>query len=60
MIVSAEEFQKIVKLLMDLFEAEEIAVKELVDKKIREFTDWLLENYELKEKMLTPEEVATQ
>ena len=60
MIISAEEFQKIVKLLMDLFEAEEIAIKELVEKKVAEALEQHLEDYEHKEKVLTVEEVEAQ
>jgi len=57
MILSAEEFQKIVKLLMELFEVEEIAIKELLDKKIAEALAQHEEDYEHKEKVLTVEEV---
>jgi hypothetical protein len=57
MILSAEELQKTVKLLFKLLtelnEASEIAVKELVDREIAEALDQHLEDYEHKEKPST-------
>jgi hypothetical protein len=50
MILSAEELQKIIKLLKELSEASETAVKELVDRKIAEALDQHLEDYEHREK----------
>jgi len=55
MILSAEELQKIVKLLKELNEASETAIKELVDRKIAEAIDQHLEDYEHKEKPATEE-----
>jgi hypothetical protein len=55
MILSAEELQKIVKLLKELNEASEIAIKELIDRKIAEAIDQHLEDYEHKEKPATEE-----
>jgi hypothetical protein len=53
MILSAEELQKIIKLLKELNEASEIAIKELIDRKIAEAIDQHLEDYEHKEKPAT-------
>ena len=54
MILSAEELQKTVKLLFKLLtelnEASETAIKELIDHKIAEALDQHLEDYEHKEK----------
>ncbi|MEJ5327097.1 MAG: hypothetical protein WHU54_02445 [Candidatus Bathyarchaeia archaeon] len=55
MILSAEELQKIVKLLKELNETSETAIKELVDRKIAEAIDQHLEDYEHKEKPATEE-----
>jgi|GEM_PF-4820899 len=55
MIGSAEELQKIIKLLKELDEASEIAIKELIDRKIAEAIDQHLEDYEHKEKPATEE-----
>lgn len=55
MILSAEELQKIIKLLKELNEASETAIKELVDRKIAEAIDQHLEDYEHKEKPATEE-----
>jgi hypothetical protein len=55
MILSAEELQKIIKLLKELNEASEIAIKELIDRKIAEAIDQHLEDYEHKEKPATEE-----
>jgi len=55
MILSAEELQKIVKLLKELNEASETAIKELIDRKIAEALDQHLEDYEHKEKPATEE-----
>jgi len=53
MILSAEELQKTIQLLfkmfMELNEASEIAIKELIDNKIAEALDQHLEDYEHKE-----------
>ena len=60
MILSAEELQKtlhtLFKLLKELNEAAETAVKELIDRKIAEALDQHLEDYEHKER--TPLEEA--
>jgi len=54
MILSAKELQKTVKLLFKLLtelnEASETAIKELIDRKIAEALDQHLEDYEHKEK----------
>jgi hypothetical protein len=55
MILSAEELQKIIKLLTELNEASETAIKELIDRKIAEALDQHLEDYEHKEKPATEE-----
>ena len=55
MILSAEEFQKIIKLLKELNEASETAIKEFIDRKIAEALDQHLEDYEHKEKPATEE-----
>lgn len=55
MILSAEEFQKIIKLLKELSESSETAIKELIDRKIAEALDQHLEDYEHKEKPATEE-----
>jgi hypothetical protein len=55
MILSAEELQKIIKLLKELNEASEIAIKELINRKIAEAIDQHLEDYEHKEKPATEE-----
>jgi hypothetical protein len=55
MILSAEELQKIIKLLKELNEASEIAIKELIDRKIAEAIDQHLEDYKHKEKPATEE-----
>jgi len=55
MILSAEELQKIIKLLKELNEASETAIKELIDRKITEALDQHLEDYEHKEKPATEE-----
>jgi len=55
MILSAEELQKIIKLLKELNEASETATKELIDRKIAEALDQHLEDYEHKEKPATEE-----
>ena len=55
MILSAEEFQKIIRLLKELNEASETAIKELIDRKIAEALDQHLEDYEHKEKPATEE-----
>jgi len=55
MILSAEELQKIIKLLKELNEASEIAIKELIDRKIAEAMDQHLEDYEHEEKLATEE-----
>jgi len=55
MILSAEELQKIIKLLKELNEASETAIKELIDRKIAEALDQHLEDYEHKEKPATEE-----
>jgi len=55
MILSAEEFQKIIKLLKELNESAETAIKELIDRKIAEAIDQHLEDYEHKEKLATEE-----
>jgi len=55
MILSAEEFQKIIKLLTELNEASETAIKEFIDRKIAEALDQHLEDYEHKEKPATEE-----
>jgi len=55
MILSAEELQKIIKLLKELNEASETATKELIDRKITEALDQHLEDYEHKEKPATEE-----
>ena len=55
MILSAEELQKIIKLLKELNETSETAIKELVDRKIAEAIDQHLEDYEHKEKPATEE-----
>lgn len=60
MIVSAEELQKIVKLLLELNEATEIAVKELVDKKIAEALDQHLSDYVHKEREITADEIMAE
>jgi hypothetical protein len=55
MILSAEELQKIIRLLTELNEASETAIKELIDRKIAEALDQHLEDYEHKEKPATEE-----
>ena len=55
MILSAEELQKIIKLLKELNETSETAIKELIDRKIAEAIDQHLEDYEHKEKPATEE-----
>jgi len=55
MTLSAEELQKIIKLLTELNEASEIAIKELINRKIAEAIDQHLEDYEHKEKTATEE-----
>jgi len=55
MILSAEELQKIIKLLKELNEASETATKELIDRKIAEALDQHLEDYDHKEKPATEE-----
>jgi len=55
MTLSAEELQKIIKLLTELNESSEIAIKELIDRKIAEAIDQHLEDYEHKEKPATEE-----
>jgi hypothetical protein len=61
MILSAEELQKTVthlfKLLKELNEASETAIKELIDRKIAEALDQHLEEYEHKEKPATEEDL---
>jgi len=55
MILSAEELQKIIRLLKELNEASETATKELIDRKIAEALDQHMEDYEHKEKPATEE-----
>ena len=55
MILSAEELQKIIKLLKELNESSETAIKELIDRKIAEALDQHLEDYEHEEKPATEE-----
>jgi glycerol-3-phosphate O-acyltransferase len=59
MILSAEELHKTVKLLLKLLnelnESAETAIKELIDRKIAEAIDQHLEDYEHKEKPATEE-----
>jgi len=55
MILSAEELQKIIRLLTELNEASETAIKEFIDRKIAEALDQHLEDYDHKEKPATEE-----
>ena len=55
MMLSAEELQKIIKLLTELNEASETAIKEFIDRKIAEALDQHLEDYDHKEKPATEE-----
>jgi hypothetical protein len=58
MIISPEDFQKVVKLLMELNQAYEIALKELIEKKISEALEKHLDEYEHTEKAMLEEEMT--
>ncbi|MEM2107861.1 MAG: hypothetical protein QXL10_01060 [Candidatus Bathyarchaeia archaeon] len=55
MILSAEEFRRILKLLKDLNESSETTIKELIDRKIAEALDQHIDDYTHKENPATEE-----